>query len=67
MKEKLSLLVIALILILPVTFYAIFKAPENNGALEAAVGKPIVLEFSSPMCSECQKLKKVLPNTAEIL
>ncbi len=60
MKQKLSLLVIALILILPVTFYAIFKAPYSNGALEAAEGKPIVLEFSSPMCSECVKLKKVM-------
>ena len=60
MKQKLSLVVIALILVLPIVFYAIFKAPSNNGALEAAAGKPIVLEFSSPMCSECQKLKKVM-------
>ena len=60
MKEKISLIVMAIILILPVTFYAIFKAPENSGKLEAATGKPIVLEFSSAMCSECQKLQKVL-------
>ena len=40
--------------------YAFFKAPSANSALEAAVGKPLVLEFSSPMCSECMKLKKVL-------
>ncbi len=60
MKQKLSLVAITLILVLPIVFYALFKAPENSGALEAAAGKPIVLEFSSPMCSECLKLKKVL-------
>ncbi len=60
MKQKISLIIIALILILPVTFYAIFKAPSSNGALSAANGKPIVLEFSTPLCSECLKLKKVL-------
>jgi len=60
MKEKISLIVIALILILPITFYAMFKAPQSEGRLEAAAGKPIVLEFSSTMCSECQKLQKIL-------
>ena len=60
MKQKISLIVMAIILVLPITIYAIFKAPENSGRLEAATGKPIVLEFSSAMCSECQKLQKVL-------
>ena len=60
MKQKLSLVAITLILVLPIMFYAIFKAPSNSGALEAATGKPMVLEFSSPMCAECQRLKKVL-------
>ena len=60
MKQKISLVVITLILILPITFYALFKAPSMSGALVAAEGKPIVLEFSSPMCSECIKLDKVL-------
>lgn len=60
MKDKINLLIMAMILVLPITFYAIFKAPENSGKLEAATGKPIVLEFSSAMCSECQKLQKVL-------
>ena len=60
MREKINLLIMALILILPIFFYATIKAPENAGRLEAATGKPIVLEFSSTMCSECQKLQKVL-------
>lgn len=60
MKEKISLFVITLILVVPIVLYSVFKTPSNNGALEAASGKPIVIEFSSPLCSECQKLKKVL-------
>ena len=60
MKQKMSLLSIVIILVLPIALYAFFKAPGANLALEAATGKPLVLEFSSPMCSECLKLKKVL-------
>ena len=60
MKSKLSLILMLLILILPVTFYALFKSPAMSGGLKAASGQPMVLEFSSSLCSECQKLKKVL-------
>ena len=60
MKQKISLAVMSIILVLPIVLYAMFKAPEHSGRLEAATGKPIVLEFSSTMCSECQKLQKVL-------
>ena len=60
MKRKLSFIVILLVFILPVTLYAVFKAPYNDGAITASEGKPIVLEFSTPLCSECQKLNKVL-------
>lgn len=60
MKSKLSLILMLLILILPVTFYALFKSPATSGGLKAASGQPMVLEFSSSLCSECQKLKKVL-------
>lgn len=60
MKSKLSLILMLLILILPVTFYALFKSPTMSGGLKAASGQPMVLEFSSSLCSECQKLKKVL-------
>lgn len=40
--------------------YAVFKAPEDSAAVAASYNKPVVLEFSSPLCAECQKLKKVL-------
>lgn len=59
MKQKISLYVIALIMILPIALYAVFKTPQDSIAI-AATGKPTVVEFSSPLCSECQKLKKVL-------
>ena len=59
MKQKISLFVITLIMILPLALYAIFKAPQDSAAI-AATDKPTVVEFSSPMCSECMKLKKVL-------
>ena len=60
MKEKLNLLVIMLILILPITFYALFKIPSNSNIAQAATkNKPTVTIFSSAMCMECKKLKKV--------
>ncbi len=59
MKQKVSLIVMTLILVLPIALYAIFKTPQDSAAI-AATGKPTVVEFSSQLCSECQKLKKVL-------
>ena len=59
MKQKISLVVITLIMILPIALYAVFKAPKDSAAVAASSDKPVVLEFSSPMCSECMKLKKV--------
>ena len=58
MKQKISLIVMTLILIVPVALYAIFKTPQDSVAI-AATGKPTVVEFTSPLCSECQKLTKV--------
>ena len=60
MKQKISLLVITLIMILPLAIYAIFKAPQDSSAIAASSGKPVVMEFSSPMCSECMTLNKIL-------
>jgi len=60
MKSKISLLVMFLIMVLPVMSYAIFKAPNQGFASEAAAGKPMVIEFSAPLCLECKKLGKVL-------
>ena len=58
MKAKISLFVTALILILPIACYAIFKAPATNAA--SMQGKAVMMEFSLPLCSECQKLNKIL-------
>ena len=60
MKEKLSLIIAIIILVVPIVLYTAFKTPTNDGVLEAANGKPIVMEFTSPLCAECQRLKKVL-------
>jgi thioredoxin-like negative regulator of GroEL len=61
MNNKLNFLIIALIMILPVMLYTVFKAPHQNSiALQAASGKPMVIKFSSPMCGECKELEKVL-------
>ena len=59
MKAKLSLFICALILILPIACYAIFKAPATNAA-QSMGNKPVMMIFSTPLCSECQKLHKVL-------
>lgn len=60
MKQKISLFVMTMILVLPMALYAVFKAPQDSAAIAASAGKPVVMEFSSPMCSECMKLNKVL-------
>lgn len=59
MKQKISLIVMTLILVLPIALYAIFKTPQDS-VVFAATGKPTVVEFTSPLCGECQKLTKVL-------
>ena len=60
MKQKISLIVATLIMILPLAVYAVFKAPKDSAALASVKDMPVVMEFSSPMCSECMKLKKIL-------
>ena len=61
MNNKTNFLIIAIIMILPVMLYAFFKAPNANSVvLQAASGKPMVIEFSSAMCMECKELAKVL-------
>lgn len=61
MKEKINLFIITLILILPITLYALFKAPSSSTtALASEKSRPTVTIFSSAMCMECKKLKKVI-------
>ena len=49
------------ILILPmVAYFVLDKTHGNKAAFEAvAAGKPTVIKFSSTMCLDCKKLKKV--------
>lgn len=61
MKEKINLFIITLILILPITFYTLFKMPSKSNIAQALdANKPTVTVFSSTMCMECKKLKKVM-------
>jgi len=59
MKRKLSLIVAILILVLPIFCYAVFKAPNLGAVYATTKDKPVVMIFSMPLCSECQKLKVV--------
>jgi len=60
MKQKISSIVILLILIIPVALYSAFKGSPDGAAFASAKNKPAVVEFYTPLCSECQKLKIVM-------
>ena len=49
-----------LVFILPVIAYFSLKNSEEarNSMIAQAIEKPIVMKFESPMCNDCQKLKK---------
>lgn len=49
-----------LVFILPVIGYFSLKNSQEtrNSMVAQAIEKPTVLKFESPMCSDCQKLKK---------
>ena len=49
-----------LVFVLPVIGYFSLKNSESarNSMIAQAIGKPIVMKFESPMCMDCQKLKK---------
>lgn len=58
-----NLFIILSILIIPLAMYFVLKtsAEENLGSFaEASASKPVVLDFTSPLCLECKELKKVL-------
>lgn len=62
MNNKLNLLTILLIFIMPVLLYTALKSPEQNTQGNAAIAAnlPKVIDFSSTMCMECKELKKTL-------
>ena len=57
-----NLLIILLILILPVFAYIVLDAGRDKNIISTAQAqnKPVVIIFTSTMCSDCQKMKKVL-------
>lgn len=57
-----NLFIILLILIVPVFAYIVLDAGRDKNIISTAQAqnKPVVIIFSSTMCSDCQKMKKVL-------
>lgn len=57
-----NIITIVLILVLPVLAYILLDNNKHQNVIEVAQAgnKPRVLIFSSAMCSECIKMKKVL-------
>jgi len=66
-----NLFIILLILILPIVAYVVLDSGRNKNIISTAeaLNKPIVMIFTSTMCSDCQKMKKVIakiePNYTE--
>ncbi len=59
---KKSLIIILIIFVLPVLFYLFFQARTKSSLSFATTsnGNALVYKFESPMCSECQVVKKML-------
>lgn len=57
-----NLVIILLIIVLPIIAYITLDSHKHKNmiSLAQAGNKPVVMVFSSAMCSECQNLKKVL-------
>lgn len=58
MKKHINLAVILAIFIVPIVMYYSFKSTGQDTATVAKSMSPMVLDFSSEMCFECQQLKK---------
>lgn len=57
-----NLFIILAILILPVVAYIVLDAGRDKDIISTAqaLNKPSVIIFTSTMCSDCQKMKKVI-------
>lgn len=57
-----NIIIILMVLILPVAAYITLDNTRNKDIIsEAQAGnKPVVMIFSSTMCSDCQKMKKII-------
>ncbi len=57
-----NLLIIMLVVLLPIFAYIALDGKKNENVISVAQAgdKPVVMLFSSSMCSDCVKMKKVL-------
>ncbi|MDD3237611.1 MAG: thioredoxin family protein [Candidatus Gastranaerophilales bacterium] len=57
-----NLVIILLVILLPVIAYITLDNKKNSDIISVAEAgdKPVVMIFSSAMCSDCQKLKKII-------
>ena len=63
MNKKINLIIILAILIIPVILYYGFKttSDKNSAGMEGIpVSMPVVLDFSSNLCLECNDLDKIM-------
>ncbi|OGI04178.1 MAG: hypothetical protein A2Y25_08700 [Candidatus Melainabacteria bacterium GWF2_37_15] len=60
--KKSSLIVILAIFVIPLALYFFFKMPSGNdfAAVSATPGKAKLLQFTSPMCYDCNRIEKEL-------
>lgn len=59
-KKNSTLLIIALIFLLPIVFYIVKQGSVHKSSAVSAVGKPLIIDFYSDLCLECRDLEKVL-------
>lgn len=57
---KRNIAIILAILLLPICFYYYLDKSQAVSANKVNNGQPAVIKFSSDMCSECQKMEKVI-------
>ena len=59
---KKTLIIAALIFALPLIVYGFMsnRQPAVSETAEASYGMPKLIKFSSPMCSDCQKLEEII-------
>lgn len=55
-----NIAIILAILLLPICFYYYLDKSQAVSATKVAKNKPVVIKFSSDMCSECQKMEQVI-------
>ncbi len=57
---KRNIAIILAILLLPICFYYYLDKSQAVSASKVTNGQPALIKFSSDMCSECQKMDKVI-------